>query len=118
MSVDVVRFTDDCEDLVYLGGNEMDWQTFVMWMQSEGIGAVVGVLLSYVVEWFPKYETLEPKVKRLIFGLTCLLVPAVGVALGIASGFQEPVWATTFWPAIVAAGIAFGSGTLAHTRKL
>ena len=96
----------------------MDWQTFVLWMQSEGIGVVVGVLLSYVVEWFPKYGDLEPKVKRLVFGLACLLVPMVGVALGIASGFQEPVWGATFWPALVAAAVAFGSGTMIHVRKL
>jgi len=96
----------------------MDWQTFVMYLQSEGIGVAVGILLSYVVEWFPKYEALEPKVKRLIFAGLCLLVPAVGVAFGIGSGFQEPVWATTFWPALVAAAVAFGAGTAMHTRKL
>ncbi len=96
----------------------MDWQTFVMWMQNEGIGVGVGILLSYVVEWFPKYEALKPKVSRLIFAGLCLFVPAVGVALGISSGFQEPVWATTFWPALQAAAIAFGAGTAIHTRKL
>ena len=96
----------------------MDWQTFVMYLQSEGIGVAVGILLSYIVEWWPKYGTLEPKVKRLIFAGLCLLVPAIGVTLGIVSGFQEPVWATTFWPALVAAAIAFSAGTAAHTRKL
>jgi len=89
-----------------------------MYLQSEGIGVAVGILLSYIVEWWPKYGTLEPKVKRLIFAGLCLLVPAIGVTLGIVSGFQEPVWATTFWPALCAAAVAFGAGTAMHTRKL
>lgn len=97
----------------------MDWQTFVLWMQNEGIGVAVGFLLSVVVEeYWGAYETFEPKVKRLIFAALCLIVPALGVTFGIASGLQEPIWATTFWPALVAAAVAFGTGTLAHTREL
>ena len=96
----------------------MGWEQFVLWMQSEGIGVAVGWALSIVVEWFPEYESLEPRKKRLIFGGLCFIVPTLGVILGIASGLQEPDWATTFWPAIVAAGIAFATGTVAHTRKL
>ena len=96
----------------------MTWELFVMGMQSDLIGAITGALLSVFVEYWPQYETFDPKAKRLIFAVLCLLVPTVGVALGIASGFQEPIWDVTFWPALQAAFVAFGAGQAAHLRKL
>ena len=96
----------------------MGWEVFVLGMQGEMIGVIVGVLLSLLVEYWPKYETLEPKVKRLVFGGLCLIVPTVGVILGVYTGLQVLVWDTTVWPALVAAAVAFGAGTVAHTRKL
>jgi len=78
----------------------------------------IGVGLYFIVDWFPQYETLTTKQKRLVFAAVCLLVPLLGVALGVASGFQEPVWESTFWPALVAAGTAFAAGTVAHVREL
>ena len=96
----------------------MSWMEFLGWLQSEGINAVVGLFLSWVVEYWPKFGELEAKYQRLVFLALCFVVPLVGVGLSIAWGYQLPSWEETFWPAILAGGLAFGAGTVAHTRKL
>lgn len=96
----------------------MSWMEFLVWLQSEGINAVVGFFLSYVVEYWPQFGELDPKWQRLVFLWLCFVVPLVGAGLSIAFGYQVASWEETFWPAILAGGLAFGAGTVAHTRKL
>jgi hypothetical protein len=54
----------------------------------------------------------------LVFLGLCLAVPLLASALGVLTCEWPFSWSGTFWPAIVAGGVAFGSGTLVHTRKL
>jgi len=96
----------------------MSWMEFLGWLQSDGINAVVGFFLSYGVEYWPKFGELDPKWQRVVFLALCLVVPLVGAGLSIAFGYQAASWTDTFWPAILAGGLAFGAGTVAHTRKL
>lgn len=99
----------------------MSWQEFLVYaLTPAGIGVVVGFVLSWVVEYWPAYETWEPKYKRLVFLVLSFVVPLLGVTLSIATGaggdwldFQN-----TWWPALVAGFTAFTAGQTAHVRKL
>jgi len=98
----------------------MTWSEFLQWASSPGINAIVGAVLSVVVEYLPKYDTLEPKWKRLVFFVLCLVVPLGATALAILTGEWGAWgdWANTWWPAIVAGFTAASAGTLIHTRKV
>jgi len=97
----------------------MTWFEFLTYLTSTGIGVVVGLLLSVAVEYWPKYTELGAKIKRLVFGAFCLVVPFGGYALGLLTNefafisFQESIW-----PLLVAAFAAFSAGTVAHMRKM
>ena len=96
----------------------MTFQEFLSYLQGPGINAVIGFLLSFVVEWFPEWDTLEGRVKRLLSLAMCLLVPLVGAGLSCAFGYQACDFTQTFWPALVAGFTAFTSNQVAHTRLL
>ena len=98
----------------------MTWGEFLEYAASPGIGIIVGVILSIVIEYAPKYESLTPKWKRLIFAVLCFAVPLGATALAVATG-EWGVWGDlkeTWWPALVAGFAAISTGTLVHTRKL
>lgn len=98
----------------------MTWGEFLQYAASPGIGVIVGVILSVVVEYLPSYETLVPKWKRLVFVGLCFVVPLVATALAVATGEwgEWADWQTTWWPAFVAGFSATATGTVAHVRKL
>jgi hypothetical protein len=98
---------------------DLSWSGFLALLSNpNGIAAAVGVVLSLVVEYIPTYEALAPKWKRLVFGGACFVVPLAAAGLGIATAGWDVSWEATFWPAVLAGGIAFGGGTVAHVRKL
>lgn len=96
----------------------MTWLEFLRYASSSGVSAIVGVLLSEVATYLPGFTGLLPKWKRVAFCLLCMLVPILAALLGVATAGWPATWEATFWPALVAGGVAFGSGTLVHTRKL
>ena len=82
------------------------------------LGGVVGVILSFVVDWFPEYDKLNAKAKRLIFFAACLVLSG-GVGALIPLLQSQPLhWDPIVANAIVASLAAMGGGTLAHTREL
>ena len=82
------------------------------------LGAVVGVLLSFAVDYFPSYDTLSAKAKRLVFFGLCLAISAgAGALIPLLQG-QALHWDPIVANAIVASLAAMGGGTLAHTREL
>ena len=82
------------------------------------LGAVVGAFLSFVVDFFPGYEKLNGKLKRLCFyGIALVFSGAAGALIPILQG-QTPQWDPILANAIVATLAAWGGGTLAHTREL
>jgi len=98
---------------------DLSWEGFLRLLSTpNGIAAAVGVVLSFVAEYIPKYENLAPKMKRLVFLGICLVVPLLAAVLGILTVDWALSWEDTFWPALLAAAIAFGGGTVAHVRKL
>lgn len=95
------------------------WAVFLEYVRGPGVSVVVGVVLSFVVEYWPQYKHLEPRWKRLVFAGACFVVPLAGTALTCASGLGawgdfEWLW----WPAIWAGGAAFFAGQMTHLRKL
>ena len=97
----------------------MSWAEFLaLFYTPNGITAAVGILLSGLAEYVKAYDALAPKWKRLVFGGACLIVPLAAAGLAILTVGAPVSWELTFWPAILAGGIAFAGGTYAHTRKL
>jgi hypothetical protein len=97
----------------------MPWSEFLAFLMGPGISVVVGIILSFVVEYWPAYEQLEAKWKRLVFFGLCMIVPVLGAILSAVSGFA--LWADfegLWWPVLVAGWAAFFSGSMAHVRKL
>ena len=97
----------------------MTWEAFLQSLsQPNGIAAAVGVVLSFIVEYIPNYEALDPKYKRLIFLALCFVVPLAAAGLGVATAGWPLTWEPTFWNAVLAGGITFSGGNIAHVRKL
>ena len=93
--------------------------TFLQWAVSGGLSVVVGALESVLVEYWPAYGDLAPKWKRLVFLGLCLAPAALFTGLSYLPGLGcAPIG---WWGALLAAWnvfLAFGAGTMAHTRKL
>ncbi len=96
----------------------MEWSEFLKYGSGPGVAVIVGVLLSEVATYSPGFNALAARWKRVVFFLLCLAVPMLASVLGVATAGWPGTWAATYWPAVVAGGLAFGSGTLVHTRKL
>jgi hypothetical protein len=97
----------------------MGWKEFLEYAQGPGISVIVGVLLSFGVEYWPQYQNFEAKHKRLVFMGLSFIVPLLGAVASAASGFALWAdWAGLWWPALVAGAAAFFGGQVAHVRKL
>lgn len=97
----------------------MDWSQFLEWASApSGISLAVGAVLSVVTEYVPGFTSLSSKAKRAFFFAVCLAVPLAAAGLGVLSLGWDATWPVTFWPALVAGVMAFGSGTLVHLPKL
>lgn len=97
----------------------MSWLEFLLWlMTTEGICAVIGVVLSFVLDWYPAFEDAHPRVKRLTVMGLCLVVPLACATLLWLGGYRELSWENLYWPATRAGGLAFFSSQLAHVRDL
>ena len=95
----------------------MTFAEFLQYLQTSGVNAVVGFLISYLAEWWPKYEELEAKAKRFIMMGFCFVVPLLAAGVGVAMGYQ-PFALETFWQAAQAGFLAFLTSQAAHARKL
>jgi len=94
-------------------GDLMTWSGFLRFLsQPNGIALVVGVLLSLGVEYVPQFRDMASKWKRAVFFGVSLAVPLVAAGLGVLTEGWDPTWGATFWPAIIAGVLAFGSGTM------
>ncbi|MDH7487523.1 MAG: hypothetical protein QHJ81_14765 [Anaerolineae bacterium] len=87
-------------------------------LTAEYIHAVIGFVMSFVVEWWPGFTELQPRVKRLVFMGLCFVIPLLSVVLQLAAGYAEFDFEGLVWPALVAGALAFLGGQVAHLRKL
>ena len=98
---------------------DLSWSGFLELLSTpNGVAAAAGVFLSWLIEFWPGYDALVPKWKRLAFFGICQVIPLAAAGLGILTAGWSVAWEATFWPAVLAGAIAFGGGTVAHTRKL
>ncbi len=91
----------------------MTLQEFLQYIQtSGGINVAVGFALSFVAEWIPGYDSIEPRLKRLVMMVLCFVLPIVATVL---LGCYTP---ECLWQALLAGGSAFFGSQVAHVRKL
>ena len=96
----------------------MSWPEFLQYASGPGVAAVVGIVLAELARYWPAFVSFPSKWKRVVFFLDCLSVPLLASLLGVWTCDWPFSWSVTFWPALVAGAVAFGSGTLVHTVRL
>lgn len=96
----------------------MTWSDALVYASGPGVAAVIGVALSFVVEYWTAYTQLQPKQKRLVFIALSLAVPVLAATLRGLWGYVAWSWEGLYWPAILAGGTAYLTGQVAHLRKL
>ena len=106
------------ENIMMARESEMAFADFIRYAAGAGVSAIVAVVISVFVEYWPWYSGLSPKLKRLLFFVMSFVVPVLAAVIGCLTGVFDWSFYTTFWPAIVAGFAASGIGTLAHTPKL
>ena len=91
---------------------------FLNYLRGPGIDAALGVLLSFIIEWLPNWDTLAPRSKRVFTLLICLAIPllaTVGLAL---MGAVDVTLPDTWWLAVMSGAMAYGGSQVAHLRKM
>ncbi len=97
----------------------MSWLQFLEFARGSGVNALVGVGLYYLVDYWPEFELLAPRIKRLLVASLCLVIPLVATLLSVFTlGLPIGDWANVWWPAIVAAAAAFTSSTIVQAKDL
>ena len=97
----------------------MDWASFLSYLsEPNGIAVAAGIVWSLLIEYWAQFEAMASKWKRLVFFVVCMALPLAAAALGVLTQGWPLNFEVTFWPAIVAGALAFGSGTVTHTTKL
>ena len=82
-----------------------------------GINAIVGFILSFVVEWFPEYDGLSSRAKRLVMILLCFIVP-VAALVGLVLLGDVGLSVDAVWVALSAGFSAFFGSQVAQVRQL
>jgi hypothetical protein len=97
----------------------MTFKDFLVFAQGAGVMAIIGFILSFVVEFWPSFETLSAKAKRTVMLLLCLAIPVAAKAIELLGyGGNWGDFALVWWPVLVAGFSAFTSSQVAHTRNL
>lgn len=90
-------------------------QALLAWLAGPGINIVAGGGISLLVEFKAQwYQNLPSFWKRYIFLVFCLIVPVLATVVSCMAGYKPWNFADVFFPAIVAGGMAFASGTSVH----
>ena len=97
----------------------MTWTDALRYATSPiGAGMLAGLVLSWVADYIPTFSYLDPKIKRVVFLATCLLVPVLASLLSAALGLVTLTWDPLLWDALMAGVTAFGAGTMLNARGL
>jgi hypothetical protein len=94
------------------------FEQFLNWLsEPSGIAIAVGALLSAVMEYWPAYQHLAAKTKRLLFAALCLAIPVIVAVVKTQLGYADGTWEGTYWDAVVAGFMAFGGGQGLHAVR-
>ena len=96
----------------------MTWAEALVYASGPGVAAVIGVALSFVVEYWQGYLALDARRKRLVFIGLSFTVPVLAATLRGLWGYVAWSWEGLYWPAILAGGTAYLTGQVAHLRLL
>lgn len=86
------------------------FQEFLAWAQDPGIAVVAGIVISISAEYVPKFVKLTKQKKLPIIFVINVGIPLLAAAVSVAAGYQPKSFDATFWPALVAGGLAFAGG--------
>jgi hypothetical protein len=95
------------------------WSEALHFLAGAGAAVAAGVIISVLIEYLPRFQALEQKVKVAVYVGLCVLIPLIATALAIATqtwGSWGDV-AGTWWPAVYEGLAAAGFGTLFHAWK-
>jgi len=96
----------------------MTFQEFLFYLESEGVNAAIGVIWSILLELFPGWARVKPRVKRLFTMLLCFVIPLAAACIGAWMGYQSWGFEQTFWPALRAGFLAFWTSQGVHAFKM
>ena len=98
----------------------LSWCDALVWLQSvEGVVAgVLGVGLSWLIDYVPGFVGLAPRWKRLIILGLCLGVPLLSVLVAVWTGCFGVPSGDAIWQAVAAGAVAFSTSQIAHLPKL
>jgi hypothetical protein len=98
----------------------MTWCDFLAFMQTiRGVADIaLGIGLSYLVEAWPKFETLSAMQKRFTIMGICVGVPLLALGLAWLTGCNAQPSGEDVWQAVLAGSLAFGASQWAHAREL
>jgi hypothetical protein len=97
----------------------MTWNAFLEFARGPGINVLVGGAIYYLVEYWPEFELLAPRMKRLVVAGLCLVIPLLATLLSVFSvGLPANDWANTWWPVIVSGFAAFTTLTMIQSKYL
>jgi hypothetical protein len=91
---------------------------FMNFLRGPGINAAIGVILSFVVEWYPQWPNVASRTKRIIMLLLSLIIPLLATAGLCLLGLLPANDSETWWTAILAGATAFSAGQLAYIRNI
>jgi len=84
---------------------------------AAGINVIIGFLLSFVLEWFPEYETLASRWKRIIAMGMSFVIPVLSI-LGLWLTGNVALTLDVVWLGLSAGFAAFFGSQMGHAREL
>jgi len=96
------------------------WCEALAWVLvvKDAIATVIGVVLSVLAEYVPKYTTISPRMKRLVMLALCFAIPIIALLLAWASNCITQPTGDDVWQAVYAGALTFLASQIAHTIQL
>ncbi len=78
------------------------WSEALHFLVGPGAAVASGVIISFVIEYVPRFQALAQKTKVLVYVGLCIAVPLVATAAAVATQKwgSWPDVAGTWWPAV------------------
>lgn len=100
---------------------QADIPTFDAWLKAASgplVSVIVGLVLSWLVGWWPAYNDWETRYKRLVYGGLCIVLPVAAASLRAALGYVSWSFDPLIWHALWHGFAAALTGTVDyHARK-
>lgn len=81
------------------------------------VTVATGVVLYFILDFYPQFESLAPRIKRIVAMALSFLLPLIAWAVSVGLGYA-PADAETVWQFIAAGGMAFLASQGVHAKDL